>query len=289
MLRVLAHLKITTGIHMRSTLARAALLLALSFICVARGTEQSAAPGDTTAPATGPAAVLALLAKRFPDIHFRDIHPSATIPGWFEVDAGTELVYSDATGDHLFVGYIVDSHNRENLTAKRWSELTTIDYKTLPLSRAIKTVRGDGSRQLVVFEDPLCPFCRKLEKSMADLTNVTIYTFLFPLESLHPGATVFARQIWCSSDRSAAWSAWMQRADGDTSTPKSVDGTVCNDDPIAQNRTLGQQLRINATPTLVFTDGSRISNAISKDEIEKHLGAVTPPAVAAAGAAPSRN
>ena len=270
---------------MRSTLAPVIVFLLLSWAFSAAGTAQPASRENTPPSPSSPAGLLLLLSKQFPDIHFRDIRPSATIPGWFEIGTDNELVYSDATGDHIFVGYVVDAHSRENLTAKRWNELNAVDYKTLPLEQAIKTVRGDGSRQLVVFEDPLCPFCRKLEQGIADLTNVTIYTFLFPLESLHPGATVVSRQIWCSSDRTAAWSDWMQRKPEDTSTPKSVNGSACDGDPIAQNRALGQQLRINATPTLVFPDGSRVANAISKDDIEKRLAKVAPPAIAAASAA----
>jgi thiol:disulfide interchange protein DsbC len=256
---------------MRSTLAALSALL-LTCFPVVHATEPSPSGSSPSATPLTPAALLMLLTQRFPNIHFGDIHPSSTIPGWLEISTDSDLVYSDPTGEHLFIGYIVDTKTRANLTAQRWAEMNIVDFEHLPFERAIKTVRGNGSRQLAIFEDPLCPYCRQLEKNMADLNDVTIYTFLFPLESVHAGATMRSRQIWCSADRSATWSAWMSQPDGATELPKGMnDSGSCGNDPIPENRALAHQLHINATPTLIFPDGSRIAAAVSKEDVEKRL------------------
>ncbi len=231
------------------------------------GSATAGEPGAATAIRADDASthILALLAARFPDIKIREVHPSSVEPGFYEVITDRQLVYTDATASRLFVGYIVDTQNRDNLTAKRWSEINLVDYKSLPFEQAIKTVRGDGSRQLVIFEDPLCPYCRKLEQDISGLSNVTIYRFLFPLEKIHPGASDRAKQIWCAPSPADAWSHWMLN--------QSIDpGTACNTDPISDIRALADRLRINATPTLIFPDGSRIEAAASQEDIEKHFG-----------------
>jgi thiol:disulfide interchange protein DsbC len=209
---------------------------------------------------------MSLLSQRFPDIHIEQVLPSTTAGGLYEVVTDRELVYADKSGEHLFVGYIVDTATRQNLTAQHWNEIIKADFNALPFDQAIKIVRGNGSRRLALFEDPLCPFCQKLEQDTQGVTDVTIYTFLFPLEQLHPGATARARQIWCAPDRAAAWSQWMR-----SQTP-AQDQAECKGDPIAANLVLAQKLRVNATPTLIFADGSRVTTAISAAELESHLG-----------------
>jgi thiol:disulfide interchange protein DsbC len=214
-------------------------------------------------PAEIAAKIRATLHERIPDLQVEAIHKSP-LPGLYELDTGAELLYSNDTGTLLFAGRLIDTKSREDLTAARWNDLHAIDFNSLPFDLAIKTVRGDGSRKVAVFADPLCPYCRQLEQEMQGITNVTIYTFLFPLETIHPGASVKAVDIWCSKDRSAAWSKWMlQNTDpGDTR---------CAGAPIDKLQALGQKIRIDSTPTLFTADGKRTRGAIKHNEIEQLL------------------
>ncbi|MGH8208526.1 MAG: DsbC family protein, partial [Steroidobacteraceae bacterium] len=164
--------------------------------------------GDDNVPADIAAKIRATLHERVPELQIEAIH-KGPLPGLYELNTGAELLYTNDTGTLIFAGRIIDTKSREDLTAQRWSALNAIDFNSLPFDLAIKTIRGDGSRKLAVFADPLCPYCRQLEQEMQGVTNVTIYTFLFPLETIHPGASVKAVEIWCSKDRSAAWSKWM--------------------------------------------------------------------------------
>ena len=224
----------------------------------------SLAAGDDIPPEIA-AKIRATLHERIPDLQVESIHKSP-LPGLYELNTGVELLYTN-DGTLIFAGRIVDSKSREDLTAARWSELNAIDFNALPLDLAIKSVRGDGSRKIAVFADPLCPYCRQLEQEMQGVTNVTVYTFLFPLETLHPGASVKAVDIWCSKDRSSAWSKWMLQ--------KTEPGdTRCTGAPIDKLQALGQKLHVDSTPTLFTADGKRTRGAIKHNEIEQLLANV---------------
>ncbi|HTP40115.1 MAG TPA: DsbC family protein [Steroidobacteraceae bacterium] len=225
----------------------------------------------SAAPQGAPdAATLATIKSRietgFPDVHVKQVRP-APWGALYELVTDTELAYTTADAAVIFSGNIIDVQSKRNLSRERFNELRAIDWNSLPLDLAVKIVKGDGSRQLAVFEDPLCPYCQQLEAQLKDVTNVTIYTFLFPLESLHPGATEKARQIWCSADRAATWTAWML---GHAATPSAAD---CDTRGLTATRDLGATLKVDSTPTLFFTTGRRVTGALDKDSLEQQLGA----------------
>ena len=197
------------------------------------------------------------------------VTPSA-VKGLYEVVLnGHQVVYVDSKVDYVVVGDIIDLKTKASVTQARMAELSKTDFSKLPFEQAFKEVRGDGSRKLAVFSDPDCPFCHKLEnESLAGVTNVTIYTFLFPL-NIHPDAERKSKVIWCAPDRDAAWRKWM-----DTKT--LVDGAGDCDTPIAKNLELGEKLAITGTPALVFANGNVVSGAIPKDALESMLASGGP-------------
>uniref|UniRef100_UPI003F58C7C8 DsbC family protein n=1 Tax=Neisseria leonii TaxID=2995413 RepID=UPI003F58C7C8 len=169
--------------------------------------------------------------------------------GLYEVVlGGRQIVYTDAKADYLLVGEMIDIANKTNLTEARSEELNKIDFAALPLDKAIKEVRGKGELKVAVFSDPDCPFCRKLEAEFAKTDNLTIYTFLMPISSLHPQAAAKSVRIWCQPDRTAAWLKWMREGQ----MPPAV--AECTN-PVADTTALGEQLGFNGTPTLVFPNG----------------------------------
>lgn len=206
-----------------------------------------------------------VLTQRFPTIAIEQIKASP-VPGLFEVYTNNEIVYTDARGDWVLMGQLLDAKTRQNVTAASWNDYHRVDYQALPFDQAIRIVKGDGNRQMAIFEDPHCPFCQELESSLQAVDDVTIHVFLYPLEDLHPGASVLSRKIWCSTDRAQAWLGWMNsRAE-----PVASD---CAGAPIDSLRELGVRLRINSTPTLLFPDGERVPGAINIEGIEKRLAA----------------
>ncbi len=183
--------------------------------------------------------------------------------GLYEVVIGGEVFYTDAKADYFFMGHVVDTKTRVSLTSERMQQIRDarrIAIDTLPLEHAIKTVKGNGKRTLIVYSDPNCPYCKKLEKELVNVTDVTIHTLLYPILN---GSMTTARAIWCSADKLKAWDDFMLRA----VTPADKN---C-DTPLQKLLESGQQHRVTGTPTLIFADGSVVSGLIPLQEIEKRL------------------
>jgi thiol:disulfide interchange protein DsbC len=191
--------------------------------------------------------------------------------GLYEVFFDGQIFYTDEKFSFLIAeGRLVDTKTKRDVTSDRLEQLMRVDTGTLPMDKAIKVVKGDGSRKLVVFSDPDCPYCKQLEqKSLSAVNNVTIYTFLFPLQDLHPDAANKARAIWCAPDKGAAWQNWMVNGQ----LPQSA-AENCNA-PIQEITGLGRKLGISSTPTLVFANGQRVPGALPAEEVEKLLDAAS--------------
>jgi thiol:disulfide interchange protein DsbC len=201
------------------------------------------------------------LQKRFPTIRINAVQPSP-VPGLFQVIAGDQVVYTDATGDHMIVGRMMDTHTRQDMSAQALAAFYTIDFKSLPLGEAIRIVKGNGMHKIALFADPDCPFCRQLEQSMQSVTDVTVYLFLLPLEQVHPHAMADATAIWCSPDRASAWTNWMLNR-----TPIPTGGS-CANSPVANISALADSLHVHATPTIFLENGKRIDGAVPASQLQ---------------------
>lgn len=184
----------------------------------------------------------------------------------YEVVMGTDVFYVDPSVNYVIAGRVIDTRTREDLTAKRRDELLKVDFKSLPLDQAVKVVRGNGQRVVVTFEDPNCPYCKKLYKDLRAMTDVTIYTFLYPI--LSADSFEKSKAIWCAKDRAVAWDEFMT----DNKMPEAA-AADCKH-PLQQVLALGQKLDVTGTPTLVFTDGSRYPGAVPAAKVEEKLNAM---------------
>ena len=182
--------------------------------------------------------------------------------GLYEVAFDDRLVYTDEKMDYLFSGNIIDLHTMRNLTGAREKQLYAIEFDTLPFTFAFKSVKGNGKRRLAVFTDPNCQYCKKLEKEMINLTDVTIYIFLFPIL---PGSEEKAKVIWCSSDRLKTWEDQMLR----DVEPKSK--MACDTSALAKISIHAKKLRVSVTPTLIFEDGVIKPGTLTLDLLEEYL------------------
>ncbi len=185
----------------------------------------------------------------------------------YEIFADNRIFYTDEQMTFMFVGgELIDTKTNAHVTELRYRKLTALNVKDLPpLSMAIKKVNGNGKRTLFVFTDPMCPFCKGLEKELVNVPDVSIYYFLYPIENKFPGSTTLANSVWCSSDRLKTWSDWMLK--GVTPTASA---TSCKT-PVAELDKIGGRLGITVTPTLVFADGARIEGAIRAPDIDRYL------------------
>jgi thiol:disulfide interchange protein DsbC len=183
---------------------------------------------------------------------------------------GGQIIYTDEKLTFLIAeGRLVDPKTKKDVTGERLEELTKIDFNSLPLDQAIKVVKGNGSRKLVVFSDVDCPYCKRLEQNeLVNINDVTVYTFLYPLQQLHPDAPAKSKSIWCASNRVKAWQDWILNGQLPTST-----GTC--EVPLEKVGELARKIGVTSTPTLIFADGKRMMGAQPYKEIEKYMQAAT--------------
>jgi thiol:disulfide interchange protein DsbC len=180
----------------------------------------------------------------------------------YEVITPQGIFYTDQAASFFIANAVaVNTRTLENMTEKRWASLGTFDFSKLPLSDAIKTVKGSGKRVLVTFEDPNCGYCKKLVPEIDKLDNVTVYTFLYPV--LGPDSTAKAKSIWCAKDSAGAWRDYMMHN-------TISHGAECAD-PVARNIALGQKLRIRGTPAILFASGERMPGFAPMEKIEEKL------------------
>lgn len=245
----------------------AASLLAVGL--VAGAAEKDMAPTAANAAKLVPPQVEAALRKtlpeRLPNLGAVDEVSRTPIPGMYEIRVGTDLFYSDAEGNFIINGEMMDTRGRRNLTEERTTKLLAIDFNQLPLKDAFTIVRGNGKRKLAMFEDPNCGYCRRFEGDLQKVDNVTVYVFLYPI--LGPDSVEKSKAIWCGKDKGKVWQDWMVRG---TPIPRPEQ---CDVGALARNSEFGRKHKITGTPTLIFADGSRVPGAIGAADVEKLLAA----------------
>ena len=203
------------------------------------------------------------IAERLPDFPKIDEVSKTPIPGLYELRVGTDVLYSDEQGNYVIEGNIIDTRSRANLTQAREDKLNAIDFASLPVKDAVVWKQGNGSRRIAVFADPNCGYCKKFEHELQEMKNVTVYTFLIPI--LGGDSPEKSANIWCAKDNTRAWREWML----DGKTPPRHMGAC--ETPMARNLALSRKYKINATPAIIFEDGSRNPGVVSAQELEKRL------------------
>jgi thiol:disulfide interchange protein DsbC len=192
----------------------------------------------------------------------------------YEVRAGADILYIDETGRYVFQGSVIDLSTGRNLSRDRSEALQAENDRALrsvlwsqdSLKHAMKMTKGNGKRQMIVFEDPYCGFCKRMRQSFEQMNDITVYTFLLPILSEDSG--VKSRNVWCSANRQKAYDDWMLRGVAPAEAKKDCD------DSIAETQALARRLRINGTPAIFFTDGTRQPGFMPPDALEKRLATV---------------
>ena len=209
------------------------------------------------------AAIRKNISERVPDFPKIDEVTKTSIPGLYEIRIGTDILYTDEQGNYIIEGQLIETKTRTNLTEQRVAKLTAIDFKTLPLKDAMVWKQGTGERKLVVFADPNCGYCKKFERDLQEVKNVTVYTFLYPI--LGGDSPEKSKAIWCAKDNTKAWREWMIKGTPAENSPN------CDTSALQRNYALGKKHRINGTPGLVFEDGRTQAGAMNTEQIEKQL------------------
>jgi thiol:disulfide interchange protein DsbC len=233
------------------------LVVVLSLLAPVLALAQS---GDPAGKLTSEAIIKRTLESRLGGVKVDTVAKTPYL-GLYEVRMENEIIYTDEKMSYIFSGNIIDGKSMQNLTEKRLRDLSSIKWDNLPLDTAVKTVRGNGKRVLAVFSDPNCPYCKRFEKDLSKIDNITIYTYLYPI--LSQDSQDKSKAVWCAADKSKAWNDLMLNG--------TIPATARCDTPIEKNLELGRKYRVNGTPTLVFASGERVPGAIPAEQIEKML------------------
>ncbi len=209
------------------------------------------------------AAIRKNLAERLPNLPKIDEVTKTPMTGLYEIRVnGSEIFYTDAEGNFLVQGNLIDTRGKRNLTEERVDKLNAVAFDALPIKDAFTIVRGNGKRKMAVFEDPNCGYCKRFERDLQKVTDVTIYLFLYPI--LSADSTEKSKNVWCAKDKGKAWQDLMVR-------DQALASANCDTSALARNIEFGKKYRITGTPTTIFADGSRVPGAISAQQVEKLL------------------
>jgi thiol:disulfide interchange protein DsbC len=209
------------------------------------------------------AAIRKNLAERLPNLPKIDEVSKTPMSGLFEIRINdSDIFYTDAEGNFLIQGVLIDAKSKRNLTEERTDKLSAVAFDSLPLKDAFTVVRGNGKRKMAVFEDPNCGYCKRFERDLQKVSDVTVYMFLYPV--LGADSTDKSKNIWCAKDKAKTWQDLMVR---DLPVPK----VVCDTTAVDRTLDFGRKHKITGTPTIFFADGKRVPGAISTAQIEKFL------------------
>lgn len=215
------------------------------------------------------AAVRSTVQRMFPDSE-APIIAKTPVRGLFEVAVGGQVFYVTEDGGHVLGGPLIDTRTRANLTEARLAQINKIPFDTLNTKLAISWVKGNGARKLAIFEDPDCPYCKALDKTLQEIDDVTIHVFLFPIDQLHPEAAAKSRLVWCAPDRAKAWADVMHAGVLPAGPAKCAD-------PIAEIAAFAKSHRIGGTPTMILADGTRLVGAVPRAQLESELQRASTP------------
>jgi thiol:disulfide interchange protein DsbC len=205
------------------------------------------------------------LSERLSNLPKIDEISKTPMNGLFEVRMGNEVMYSDAEGNFLIQGSLIDVKQKRNLTEERLEKLSSIPFDQLPPKTAFTQVRGNGKRKLAVFADPNCGYCKRFEKDLQKLDNVTISHYLYPI--LGEDSKTKSKNIWCAKDKAKTWNDWMING----TTPPAAN---CDTSAIDTIVAFGQKNRITGTPMILFADGTRVPGAVPMAQVEKMLAEI---------------
>ena len=209
------------------------------------------------------ASVQRQLTQKYPALQIEHVQ-STEMPGIYSGFAGDTVVYVSENAEYVIAGSMIRLKDQTNLTKSLMLRPGQVDWKALPLKDAVKSVRGTGKRQLAVFSDPNCPYCKQLEVELNQLKDVTVYTFILPLK---PQSVAPSKQVFCESDPAFAWENLISKG----IEPKTKKGCA---NPIERNMLLAKSLGLNGTPALIFEDGAKMMGAYPAADIEERFKTV---------------
>ena len=198
------------------------------------------------------------LSKQHPKLNIENIQ-ATDMKGIYSGSMDGQVVYLGEDAQHILVGSMYRLSDQKNLTQDLVLKQNSIDWKKLPLQDAVKSVRGNGKRQIAIFSDPNCPYCKQLETELNKLNDVTIYTFIYPIKNQ---SIAVSKQVFCEKAPALAWSNLISKGIQPSSKKACAN-------PVDRNLSLGKSLGLNGTPAIIFSNGFKVMGSHPAQEIEK--------------------
>ncbi len=210
-------------------------------------------------------AILNAMSRILPGRVVSKITPTA-IPGINEVVNGGRVYYLTDDGKHLITGHIIDTQTAVDLTEP------VIDQARLSLLNGIKESElisygdKDLKHTVTVFTDIDCPYCARLHEQMDEYNKngIRIRYMFYPRAGLKSSSYVKARNVWCADDQHQAMT--------DAKAGKNVATNDC-ENPIAEHMDLAGEFEVNATPSIITSDGDVIPGFVPPRRLAAALNA----------------
>ncbi len=179
-----------------------------------------------------------------------DVAPSE-IPGLYLVSVkmqGRNIpLYLDASGTYMFSGNIIDLKQRRNLTEDMFRRLNPVDMSAISMDDALPLGNLQAQQQIIVFTDPLCPYCSQLHtvlyQALEKEPNLLFQIVLLPMQ---PNSQRISQTIICNNSMEQLEQAFAGKA---------LPEPDCDSDVLRKNHELAQSLQITGTPTLILPNG----------------------------------
>lgn len=182
-----------------------------------------------------------------------DLVRKSEVPGFYEVVVNGQVLFVSADGKYLVQGEVIDVASKTSVSGRTLASVRSEGLKNLPVDKRIVFSPPNPKHTITVFTDVDCPYCRKFHQNIAAMNQqgIAVQYVFFPL-SIHPGADKKAISVWCSQDRNAAYTAAMNGQDPGNKTCAN---------PVSETLALALKIGINATPTILASDGTQIGGA----------------------------
>lgn len=196
-----------------------------------------------TANADDAAKALAAAKQLYPATEIRSATPTA-IPGVFKFNLGGEFLYGDITARYLILGKLLDMQEIQQI-----SSVTKVSLDNFFAAQAAGIKLQDGfEKGVVLFSDPLCPYCVQLEQRLfaGELDDFNIHLVLVAFQ---PGSEQLVKKILCSEDPASSYRAYMLSGSEPENEP------TCSNTIPESHREIANLIGIRATPTLLAPNG----------------------------------
>lgn len=220
-------------------------------------------------PAIAAAIVDRLRAAR-PDLDYQVVSASP-VPGFYQVQvAGGPLLHVREGGEYFFDGSLYRAQpgmfvnlSEQELVAQRRQAIAAV-----PVGDTIVFAPGNGKSAgvLNVFTDVDCGYCRKLHADVPRLTamGIEVRYLAFPRAGIGSESYRKAVAAWCAEDRQ---STLTRLKNGEP-----VELAQCENNPVAAQFNLGQEMGVNGTPATVLADGTLVPGYHTPEEFARILG-----------------